>query len=349
MAVKFSNSESNKTIEKGRIEFIDAIRGIASLIVVLEHGLQAWLPGYFAWSNAWVSFGRIGIVAFFMVSGYVVGVTLSRQTVRVFAIRRFWRLYPIYWIATIFYVAVSLMTGEFNAEITLFVVLINLTMLQGFIGTYSVLGVAWTLGNEIVFYVQSMVAKRFGMLAVSVWIGIGWLLVFGAAAAANLVLNTSVTALAPLMLFSASFGFAIFLRDTAAGKQWIIYTVCALVVVPAFGWALNAHSEHGSTSFNLSYVGGVALFAAFYAVRNNAMPAWALKLGAMSYALYLVHTTVILAFEQIHMPAIPLVVIATCISIALAWLAHLYIEKPFVELGRRLSKPSEKVDKRLAR
>jgi peptidoglycan/LPS O-acetylase OafA/YrhL len=323
---------------QGRIEFIDAIRGIASLMVVVEHAVQTWLPGYFAWSNQWVSFGRVGIVAFFMVSGYVVGVTLTRQTVRVFAIRRFWRLYPIYWIATLFYVAVSLATGSFSQEVTLFVVVINLTMLQGFIGTYSVLGVAWTLGNEIVFYLQSMFAKRFNVLSLSVWLGIGWLAIFGAAAAANLILQTSVTALAPLMLFSASFGYAIFLRDSTGGRQWVIYAVCAFLVVPVFGMALNSHSAIGSMSFNLSYIGGVALFALFYALRQSTMPRVMLRLGAMSYALYLVHTAVILLLESVETTVLASVGIATVGSVALAWLAHIYIERPFVEVGRRLSK-----------
>ncbi|WP_175470108.1 acyltransferase [Curtobacterium sp. MCBA15_001] len=154
------------------MEFLDGIRGVAAFLVVIEHTAEAWVPGYTQWSIDTVNIGRVGIVAFFMVSGYVIGLTLSHQPVRTFAIRRFWRLSPIYWLATIIWVLVDLPDTDPSSSYSLFVIAVNVTMLQGAIpGLVGILGPAWTLGAELLFYVQTAVAKQANVLRGSVYLG----------------------------------------------------------------------------------------------------------------------------------------------------------------------------------
>ncbi|HEY2673131.1 MAG TPA: acyltransferase family protein, partial [Rugosimonospora sp.] len=82
-----------------RIEFLEAVRGSAATLVVLQHLLADEFPAYQRWTYHHVDLGRIGVVAFFLVSGYVIPLSLTGQTLRTFATRRFFRLYPSYWVA----------------------------------------------------------------------------------------------------------------------------------------------------------------------------------------------------------------------------------------------------------
>jgi peptidoglycan/LPS O-acetylase OafA/YrhL len=85
--------------ETGRkIEFLEAVRGVASFIVVLQHLVAAEYPAFEAFSREWVDAGRVGVVAFFLVSGYVIPLSLQRQDTRTFLVRRVYRLFPLYWL-----------------------------------------------------------------------------------------------------------------------------------------------------------------------------------------------------------------------------------------------------------
>jgi peptidoglycan/LPS O-acetylase OafA/YrhL len=97
---------------------IDALRGVAIALVLVYHaGPLAWrLPTYEA--NGWLSlpafgwkwllgpfwhFGFTGVHAFFVLSGFCIHLRAARHPepldLRSYALRRFWRIYPPYWIA----------------------------------------------------------------------------------------------------------------------------------------------------------------------------------------------------------------------------------------------------------
>ncbi|MDT0183230.1 acyltransferase [Microbacterium sp. ARD31] len=327
---------------KGRLEYIDAIRGVGALLVAVQHPLEYAFPAYAQWSLQYINLGRVGIVAFFLVSGYVVGLTLSRQTVRTFAIRRFWRLYPIYWVATVAYVAVVVLTGQAPFDYSLVVILMNVTMLQGFFGVYSILGVAWTLGIEIAFYAQSILGKLSRFLEKSVWLGIGWLLVFAGMALANFAFGAEFTAVMPLMMFTASVGFAVYLWENGQSKALLLFIPLAVVLVPTLGWFLV--SQHAGVrdawtplGFDLSYAGGLAIFAALYAVRSRKMHASLLWLGGISYSLYLVHTIVMAALKPLGLAPAVFVLVAIVGGILVAWGARILVERPTTDYGRRIT------------
>lgn len=346
MAVVAIGNAHNVARSGKRIDFLDAIRGIASVMVAVQHPLEVWVPGYLEWSLTYVNLGRIGIVAFFVVSGYVVGLTLSSQTSKTFIIRRFWRLYPAYWLTTLIYVGVSLLTGRLALdEFSLFVVLLNVTMLQGFLGVTSVLGVAWTLGSEIAFYTQSLVAKAGRALTHSVWFGFFWLALFGVEVATNRLTGSRFLSVAPLMMFTASLGFALFLWDSGKSKAVFTYLAAAALVVPALGQDFVYSPQYGDGSwralgFNASYILGLALFATMYLTRHLPSPRILIWLGAISYGLYLIHGSVLAALEPLELPSPVLILAAITGSIVAGWATHVWIEKPATRLGRRLTSPA---------
>ena len=92
----------SQTRSGGRIIELDALRGLAAMSVVLFHfttryeelfGRANPLPLNFGW-------GDFGVDLFFMLSGFVILMTLERTSHSLkFAWGRFTRLYPAYWAA----------------------------------------------------------------------------------------------------------------------------------------------------------------------------------------------------------------------------------------------------------
>jgi peptidoglycan/LPS O-acetylase OafA/YrhL len=98
------------TIEKtGHFQFVDSLRGIAVLGVLLVHTGQrvARLPGSVA---AVTEFGAYGVHLFFVASAFTLFSSLnqrsrseSRPTLNYF-LRRLFRVAPLFWLAVLFYV-----------------------------------------------------------------------------------------------------------------------------------------------------------------------------------------------------------------------------------------------------
>lgn len=338
--------DSRAVVAIRRIEYIDAIRGIASVMVLIDHAVAYWVPAYRDWSLQYLNLGRVGITAFFLVSGYVVGLTLTKQPIRTFALRRFWRLYPVYWLTTAFYVGVLAAGGDAPLDFSLFVIAINLTMLQGFIGVVSILGPAWTLGVEVAYYAQAVAAKALGILPRASWLGYLWLAGFLAMAVSNVALGSDFTALAPLMLYTASLGYALYVKETQDRNDLLRLLLAGGLVVPLGSIALlqaQAGEPWSWMAFVCSFTLGCLFFGLFYLARRISMPQWLLWLGAISYALYLVHISVIELVARLGAAPIPSVLIVLAGSVALGGLLHRFVEQPMIALGRRLTPSSKPV------
>jgi len=91
---------------------LDLLRGLAIAMVVLthcSHVAKSALPGlhHFSWY-----YGELGVQLFFIVSGYTMMLTFGDKTdlaaARSFYIRRAFRIVPLFWIATTFYLLVQI-------------------------------------------------------------------------------------------------------------------------------------------------------------------------------------------------------------------------------------------------
>ncbi len=140
-----------------RLQFLDAVRGIAAFTVAVQHCIEAVSPGYLRWSHEVFRPGEWGVVLFFISSGFIIPVSIERyRSVGRFWIGRFFRLYPLYWAIVIgAWILFALDRFDLPEAYRLHWVRAtgaNLTMAQEFIGQPHVLGQAWTLSYELVFY-----------------------------------------------------------------------------------------------------------------------------------------------------------------------------------------------------
>jgi peptidoglycan/LPS O-acetylase OafA/YrhL len=353
MSTTRGSSASPVAGHAGRLDFLDGVRGIAAVAVVLEHAFEAWVPGYSRVSLAYLSVGRVGVVAFFLVSGYVIGLTLSKQAIPVFVIRRFWRLFPVYWLVLALTIVVDLPTNPLvDPGVPVF--LLNLTMLQGVVALPSILGSAWTLGPELLYYAQTSVSKYLGKLELSVYLGYFWLALYGALSLIGAAIGKELPATTPLMLFFASFGHSIYLRDTKGSRVWIGYLLSAAVVVPLCSIALISSQDepmegYGIIGFNLSAAVGFVLFAIFYFRRGARVAPSVLWLGGISYALYLIHLPLIEVLRRMVTFAPWGIPLSMGICVVVAWGVHRLVEVPLIRTGRSLSTKRRPPDSASAR
>ncbi|MDH6703641.1 peptidoglycan/LPS O-acetylase OafA/YrhL [Kitasatospora sp. MAA19] len=145
------------TAAGSRLGWLDALRGLAALVVALHHfGILEMLPfGGAVWSH--FDLGLYGVMVFFLVSGYIIPASLERRgDVRAFWVGRLFRIYPAL-IATFVVAIMILPEGDgsvalFRTGHNLISLVANATMLQDMLNVVNGMGVTWTLTYEMVFY-----------------------------------------------------------------------------------------------------------------------------------------------------------------------------------------------------
>lgn len=163
-----------------RIVELDILRFLSTLCVLFHHYL-AWYSIDFPRGSALIDgLFRVGKYAFvclplfFMISGFVILVSGMGRDARRFAIGRVVRLYPGYWIAVTITAGYALLSGVGeSATVDPVTYLVNLTMLQSYLGFEKVDVVYWTLAIELQFYALILVLILCGVLhRVRVWLTI---------------------------------------------------------------------------------------------------------------------------------------------------------------------------------
>ena len=143
---------------RGRYEFLDALRGVAAMGVVLQHGMELAWPAWARFSVSYFRPGEFGVVLFFLCSGFIIPASLERHGSQArFWIGRFFRLYPLYWSALGAVLVLHFVFGRYPLDRAylahpLRMTVANVTMLQDFVGAPLALGQSWTLAYELVFY-----------------------------------------------------------------------------------------------------------------------------------------------------------------------------------------------------
>lgn len=141
-----------------RIPELDALRGLAAFAVVLYHYTVRYdlKVGHLSAPLLRVPFGHYGVELFFLLSGFVIFMTLERtQRGLDFVVSRFSRLYPGYWVgAGVTLAAISLFGAPYESYgVTSGDIVANATMLQRYVpGAHNIDGAYWTLGVELTFY-----------------------------------------------------------------------------------------------------------------------------------------------------------------------------------------------------
>ena len=138
-----------------RLLELDALRGIAALMVVFYHYFYHYneMYGHQSIPVSWSFVGRLGVALFFIISGFVIFWTLSRTERPLnFIVSRFSRLYPVYWFAIALSFVAVLCFGLPGREVSLRDAALNTLMFHEYLDVPHVDGVYWSLTVELSFY-----------------------------------------------------------------------------------------------------------------------------------------------------------------------------------------------------
>lgn len=311
---------------------LDALRGAAALVVLLNHGQQTWIA---AGAPSWIAHprhnplvyllvnGHASVILFFLLSGFVLTLPQLRERAQPypqFILRRFLRIYPPFFVAlAVALVGCSLMAGapSYGNALSIFwprtpdlPTVLQHVLLLGRFDVYRYDGPVWSLVHEarmsLLFPVVALLTRRLRSAAVlAVAAGCAVLSSFSL-----YYLETSPSGPVRLTAWSLTLSyFGIFLLGSALARH---RAVCldlldrlpkaarALLFVSALLMYLYPRASWRMIDLDDLWVAcaGVVLLA--FCLRRQGLPARLLRmramqwLGKLSYSLYLIHVPVLL-------------------------------------------------------
>lgn len=334
--------------DKTRLYYLDAIRGIAALMVVFSHYVER-TPVHGFRVFEFFRPGQFGVVVFFMLSGFVIPYSFKHSggDVRGVLISRFFRLYPAYWLSVLL-AAVSA-TLFLQTPISSKMIMANLTMIQKLLGYPDAFGIYWTLLVELIFYALCVLLALMGFiynLKVRMTLSIFLLFIglvtsfarfkYGISTPVGVIVSLS------MMLFGSMWREFVVNGDNVAMKCSFIWVVLFIVIFPfisIFAYNFDRGLGENAINYSISFVSGVVAFMLLttaFKVHGKIF----LYLGAVSYSMYLLHPFV-LEFTNskfnlssgFHLAAFIAYVLVTII---LASFSYHLIERPSVSLGKKL-------------
>jgi exopolysaccharide production protein ExoZ len=299
---------------------IQALRFAAAAMVVLAHCASGYfLPGV------------AGVDIFFVVSGFIITTVMRGRTIVDFALDRFTRIYPIYWLCLLPFAWV-----DWDRDIMHLVTSVTLWPVFDQ-ARLPFLVVGWTLCFELLFYLgAALVLWRRAML---------WVLAFTYAASFVIGLLTE-SQLARFvgnpMVLEFMFGVLIaLLPRTQKPRLGGVAMVTGLLAIPLlaspdFGSPLGQLIEFSSRPLQWGIPAALIVWGAlqFELMLKGKMWKAVAFGGNASYSIYLTHPLGLLLLAPTN-PYLKLLLMPP-VLLALGAVAHLSIEKPLLNTTRRI-------------
>ncbi|CAM5431053.1 MULTISPECIES: acyltransferase family protein [Streptomyces] len=328
-----------------RLAALDGLRLLAALMVVFYHYVALARPwGHstetiFPTAHYAAQYGWLGVEVFFLISGFVICMSVWGRTVGEFAVSRLTRLFPAYWAAILLTAVVVKLWPEVTSLRGWGHVITNLTMLQAGNNTPNIDPVYWTLFVELKFYLIVFVVMLCGVTYRNCLILCG---VWTAAAALAPVMDTPLlTAFAMPQyapFFIAGVAFYLMRRHRPNAILWAIVVLQLLLAQRYIDYRLATSLGKAVAQTlptwpaRLVIIAGFALVGAIALGRFDRIQwKWLTTAGALTYPLYLIHMNI--GMTLIHhfrnrVPAPVLVASVTVLMLIAAWLLHRLVERP---------------------
>lgn len=364
----------------GTIWFAHWLRAVSVCVVVATHlGLSFWalnressalihvdpLPGrYVQWATGPITqlmgFNSFAVGFFFLISGYLIPLTMEGKTTGQFVLNRAFRVYPV-WIANLLLIAliwivVSQVTGR-PIGVSAAEWLTNALVIPDLAHHPTLDPPGWTLLIEVKFYAFCAVAgatfglKRAWLIAglatgLAVYAIVAWQN-FAALAVAHHRTWVITQVLAwdaqhLCMILAGVCFYNLYCREWGVAKTVVVIATCIAAMTASAVFVNDGGAFRGAKY--AGYLCALAAFALLYAYRDRVPANHAIqRLAAMSYSLYAVHF--VLGMVLVHALTLatgrPVVAVlgASLVVVVVSLAMHHLVEAPSIRLGKALGAP----------
>lgn len=350
-----------------RIQHLDALRGIAILLVILFHSYSRWpdfVPYGGSFSSFWLfKYGWLGVELFFLISGFVILMTLEKcSSFLEFFYRRWLRLFPAMLIATLIVYGTSsffyerpagipsltnVIPGLFFIEPSWISHIIN-TPISGIEGAF------WSLYVEFKFYIIAgfvFFLRRKPTDVIVTCLGLCFLSYTSHFSSKYLTDNATIHFIAKLTSSLSLQFFGWF----ASGATFYLYHKDKKSNTFTIAILLGFFSAFGLQGFKIDVIISAFLITILFACSLNSLKLQEilnnkilLLVGFLSYPLYLFHENILISsiikihhynsnLPMILLPTIPIL----ALSLIAFFIAHTFepkLRNAIHSLNRKLTK-----------
>lgn len=349
-----------------RFHYLDSLRAFAAILVIYQHTIEVATFNQASYAVAatdlgiarffakTLNMGELGVVLFFMISGFVVPFSLKAErpdALSHFLKQRFFRLYPAYWLSVI--LGLILVWWQFGAghAIDWPQFFVNLTMLQSFFDVTPILGLYWTLSLELVFYACCALLFRYASVSSLRAALIIMSLIYAGVVIQNKIPNLSPASrevfyslrLIGYMFFGLHFRNALLNHSLSSAAKAIFMLALSFYLFNRSALQLMSDGDFTYFKTPLLQLIAVLIFIAGCTIcrLETKLSSY---LGEISYSLYLFHPVVfypIFFYFWLKLPAdwqahTHLFFLLSLLStIALSAFTYKFVERPAINFGRR--------------
>ena len=353
-------------------ENIDILRGFAAITVVIFHviDIMKWDSFPVAGPLVWFRNGWIAVDLFFVISGFVIGMSVIQGLhesahgqqkwlfQKEFLIKRAARILPLYYLTILFFIV-------FINPLLIFEPFKNIMLHLFFLHTFNLVfhrainGPNWSLGPEVHFYVILLLigpwlVKIRSFFLVIICVGIAWLtryIIFTEFNPQNdlqlWMISSNVLGLfdefalglilARLLnsswgerLIAPIFSVRLFIFLLAIGLNWIAQKVYFDIAVDLGPLYMHVFYK---TLLALSFAAAILFFCSFEfkgLIRKALAPLY--YLGTISYGIYLWHMPILISLNRVYgVPPTYFLMIALVLTIIFASGSWYFFEKPIIK------------------
>ena len=295
-----------------RLLGVQAGRGVAALLVVLMHVSDMLdSPRYFsdpAFGGVF-RFGHAGVDFFFVLSGFIIyhvhHADIGRPAMLApYGVKRAVRIYPVYWVVMALFGAILVFSPTRDRSEQELAQIVGSLLLLPSLRT-PIIGVAWTLRHELLFYLLFallILNRGLGRAVLAAWFVLtGWNIAvawvsgtpwFGGIAGDLLFRIFNIE-----FLFGMVVARACLRRPSAWGRSLLVAgggLFLAVGLLESFG--PKEQWEYPPRHLGYALGAALALYGAVSAERSGRLrpPAGLVARGTASYSVYLLHTIVIM-------------------------------------------------------
>lgn len=369
-----------------RINFANYLRGMACCFVVIAHMITVFIspavasrltnmPPYngvlptqiIPIYSVGINWAEIGVALFFLISGFVIPLSLQKYESCQFLVARFFRIVPTYVIGlSITIIALVIGGWYFGTHFlySMWTVFTNYALISDVAYTISIDAVAWTLMTELKFYllcaimitwIKNTAYQKIVLTCVGLFV-LMWIFLDGLI---SLPLSGVYIFNIPILTFMFIGTMLYFYFSNKIKLVEMIGTVSMLSILFILGVVRGPAFSEAPMAYIIPYFEALGLFLIcmlyskhgltiipqnFITMKTESLLSF---FADISYPLYIVHGVTNYVFMRILLDRgfSPFMVIGIAVldSIILAFLLHVFVEVPTNEYGKRLAKKTETI------